>query len=201
MSQASPLITFCNWFSQLVVMNLCWMLMVVLGAGVFGVIPATSTLLLMLRRYMNKDNKTGFIDFFGEWRKELVVSNIVGLPVVLIMFSLGWYLNWALGSDIELLQLLSLAILPLLAFLLMLLSASILQGSIYRASAKQRLSLALSLLRSHPGLPFTLLLVSALCVLVGLLSPIVFLLFGLTPAALLVMAWYIHKFPDLKKSK
>ncbi|EAQ63546.1 hypothetical protein MED121_20066 [Marinomonas sp. MED121] len=200
MSQASPLITFCNWFSQLVVMNLCWMLMLVLGAGVFGVIPATSTLLLIFRRFMNKGNKTGLTDFFCEWCKELVVSNVVGLPIILMMFSLGWYLHWALGSDTEILQLLSLAILPLLAFLMMLLSASILQGSIFRASAKQRWRLALSLLRSHPSLPFTLILVSALCVLVGLFSPIVFLLFGITPAALLVLAWYIHKFPDLNKS-
>ncbi|MGY5451895.1 DUF624 domain-containing protein [Agarivorans sp. MS3-6] len=200
MSQASPLITFCNWFSLLVVMNVCWMLMVILGAGIFGFIPATSTLLLMFRRYMNQGNKIGVRDFLSEWRKEFVVSNLVGLPIVLIMFSLGWYLSWALGSDIKVLQLVSLAILPLLIFLLMLLSASVIQGSVYRASAKQRWVLALGLLRNQPKLPFTLIIMSALCALVGLFSPIMFLLFGLTPAALLVIAWYIHSFPELNRS-
>jgi len=200
MSQVSPLITFCNWFGFLFLMNIYWMLMVILGGGIFGLFPATSALLLMLRRFINKDNKVGIKHFFIEWKKEFLVSNLVGLPIVLVMFSLAWYLLLAFESELQILQLVSLAIVPLLIFMMMFLSATVIQGSVFSSLVSQRWKLALGLLSHNLKLPFTLAVGSALCLMAGLFSPLIFLLFGISPAALLVMIWYVHCFPDLNRS-
>lgn len=198
MNQTSIIVNICTWFSRLVWLNFCWIIFSLLGGLVFGVFPATTTLLIMMRRYLNGANRVTLKDFYLVWRSELITTNQTLLPLFLIALSIVWYLNWSLNSDYYTIQLLSLGLLPLLVFNCLFSCAVLIQASVYKLSVKQLWLQGLTLLRSVVSLPLIMLISVVVCLISSLIMPILALLFLISPGCLLTMAWYLHQFPEHK---
>jgi len=198
MNQTSIIVNICTWFSRLVWLNLCWIIFSLLGGLVFGVFPATTALLIMMRRYLNGANRVTLKDFYLAWRSELITTNQTLLPLFLIALSIVWYLNWSLNSDYYTIQLLSLGLLPLLVFNCLFSCAVLIQASVYKLSVKQLWLEGITLLRSVVSLPLIMLISVVVCLISSLIMPILALLFLISPGCLLTMAWYLHQFPEHK---
>ncbi len=151
MQTASPIVLLSTWISRLAWLNLCWMLFSLLGLLVAGVFPATTVVLQMIRRYLDGAARVSLSDFYREWRRELVRSNLSAWPLALVLFSLGWYLGEGLDAGSQLWQLLSLALVPLILLMAMGLLALLLQNSVYTANVTGSWANAAVLLQRLPG--------------------------------------------------
>lgn len=198
MDQTSIIVNICTWFSRLVWLNLCWIMFSLLGGLVFGVFPATTTVLIMMRRYLNGGNRISLKDFYSLWRAELITTNQSLLPLFLVAASIVWYLNWSMNNDYYYIQLMSLALLPLLVFNCLMTCAVLIQASVYRGPVKQQWLQGITLLSGVFSLPLIMLISVIICLIGSLIMPIFALLFLISPGCLLTMSWYLHHFPEHK---
>jgi len=75
----------CQWVTRLVWVNIAWLLFIVAGLGIFGVMPATIALYTITRRWAQKDFGVPIWNtFFKVFKQEFYRSNIIGLFFALI---------------------------------------------------------------------------------------------------------------------
>lgn len=76
-------------FLKMAYLNILWMLFTILGLGIFGFMPATVSLFAVIRKWiMQEKDVPVFLTFWGNYRKEFLKSNLLGL----ILFILGYIL-------------------------------------------------------------------------------------------------------------
>ncbi|WP_026958731.1 DUF624 domain-containing protein [Aliagarivorans taiwanensis] len=184
----SPLLSFVTWFSRLVWLNIVWLLLSILGGGVLGVFPATVAVLKGIEGYQQSGKAQSLPLLFGHWRAAFVDANKVALPLLVLLFSLGWYFNMAAGSDAPLLGLFSLALLPFMLLTLLLLASALL---LVAMPVKPGLGLVRALLFTlvtQPALASVLAASMLFGSVMGWISPLYGLLLGWMPGLLALVS-------------
>lgn len=79
--------------SRLAMLNLSWFLMTVLGAGIFGFLPATLALVAVFRRYYQDKGEFKWLSF--AWRTYWVyLRKLFGVSFVFSLIGLSLFLSW-----------------------------------------------------------------------------------------------------------
>lgn len=89
------LFRYCEIISRFAYVNILWIAFTILGLGVFGIMPATAAMFSVVRKWVMKELDIPiFKTFWGNYRKEFVRSNLIGL----ILFMIGYilYVDFAL---------------------------------------------------------------------------------------------------------
>lgn len=189
MTSTSPLIIACQWISRLAWLNLIWAILVVCGAGLFGIVPASIVICTLLRRFLN-GNKVRMSDAWSEYKSVFLRASQLFMVVCLPLFSVTWYLHWMVLNGSNIGSVVSLAFVPVLAIASAWLFCCIINMSIYRTeSIKDDLRNGLSLLFTEKKLVMICIAV-LLCLLgLALTIPVLALIFGLTPLFTCAVAW------------
>ncbi|MBQ9273723.1 MAG: DUF624 domain-containing protein [Succinivibrio sp.] len=198
MSGSTPLELFCNWLCRLWWLNTAFLVLTLSGGLLFGLCPATVTVCLMLRRYLNGQHSVSAGQLWQVYRAEFVRANALGLTLLVPAFAAFWYCALAQHTKDTLLATASLALLPLGVFLALWCYSALVGQSIYAAgSLGAALKNGLILLGQGRVLVLTL-----ICTLTVALTesalPLLALFVGLTPVLFTTVGllWYTH--PELK---
>ncbi|TXF73734.1 DUF624 domain-containing protein [Bacillus subtilis] len=79
------MLRFCEWIMRFAYTNLLWLLFVLLGLGVFGIMPATAALFAVMRKWVQgQDNISVLKTFWREYKAEFFRSNLIGAVLAII---------------------------------------------------------------------------------------------------------------------
>lgn len=72
-----------NWCARLIYLHLLWIVFTILGLVVFGVMPATTAVFYVIRKWMEEDIEAPiFENFYKSYKDHFVKSNTLGLVLV-----------------------------------------------------------------------------------------------------------------------
>jgi len=74
---------FCDWIMKLAYLNVLWVIFSLLGIVVFGVAPATVSVFVLIRKWLQKESVPIFKTFYDTYKTELLRSNKLFLLLVL----------------------------------------------------------------------------------------------------------------------
>ena len=136
---------------KLIVLNLLWMLFTLLGLVAFGIVPATATVFIIIRKWINDEVTPNlFQEFWNNFKESFVSSNLVGLVFIGVGLFLYIDINILLGSNILIIKiLLSLLFMLCLLYIATLLNFFPLYAR-YRMSSINYLKLSLVVGLSNP---------------------------------------------------
>ncbi|WP_449621787.1 YesL family protein [Robertmurraya sp. Marseille-Q9965] len=106
-----------EWIVRLVWTNILWVAFTIIGAGIFGIMPATVALFTVTRKWKLKEFDFSIRKTFAEtYKKEFARSNIIGLIFAIIGVLL--YLDLKIAESMQ--GIFSMVLYVFLAFLLLL---------------------------------------------------------------------------------
>lgn len=80
---------FSVWVTRLAYLNILWITFTLLGLGVFGFIPATVAMFATVRKWLHGEPDVPiFATFWTSFKKEFVMSNVLGYVIILIGYFL-----------------------------------------------------------------------------------------------------------------
>ncbi|MGE6256613.1 YesL family protein [Heyndrickxia sporothermodurans] len=78
-----------QWITRLVWVNLVWLFFIIVGLGIFGIMPATIALYTVTRRWANRDFDVSVWQTFKKvFKQEFIQANLVGS----VFFIIGLFL-------------------------------------------------------------------------------------------------------------
>ncbi|UYO34900.1 YesL family protein [Bacillus zhangzhouensis] len=81
----SRMLRMCEWIMRLAYTNLLWLLFTILGLGIFGLMPATTALFSVMRKWIQGHEQVNVSrTFWKVYREEFVRSNIIGVMLFII---------------------------------------------------------------------------------------------------------------------
>ena len=84
---------FADWFVRLLVLNLLWVVLTVIGLGIFGWLPATLTVIYILKNWLHQKAPVRSIKSYGKvYMVHLKKSQ--GLNAALLIFGLVAYMDF-----------------------------------------------------------------------------------------------------------
>lgn len=70
----------CQWVTRLVYLNSLWIGFTIVGLGLFGLMPATSAMFSVVRKWVNEDRDIPiFTTFWRMYKTEFTLTNIAGI--------------------------------------------------------------------------------------------------------------------------
>ncbi|MGL5694565.1 MAG: YesL family protein [Peptostreptococcaceae bacterium] len=85
---------FCNWIWRFIQLNFYWGIFVVMGLGIFGLMPATVATFYILRKWIQGNLETPIFSTFKEvYKKEFIQSNKCGVFFLAMFIFLAFDLN------------------------------------------------------------------------------------------------------------
>lgn len=85
---------FCLWTMRFAYVNLLWIMFSIFGLIVFGFMPATVAMFVVIRKWIRKENEIAiFQTFWKSFRSEFIKSNLLGF----ILFFIGYVLSLELS--------------------------------------------------------------------------------------------------------
>lgn len=198
MQQANPLVIGCLWLTRLAWINVCWWLMTIAGLFVSGIAPASVVATQMMRRYLQGKNRVAFSEFASEWKSEWVRSNLIFLPLIILILSCCWVFSLIDRNQVsDWLVILMLSALPLALAIALLMVAMLLELSIWHCSVRQGWINGVLLFQQHPGVVIITALSFSLIFALCLLKPICGVFFLFSPVALVSMVCMMKIRPHL----
>lgn len=93
-------VQICFWVSQVAYLNLLWLAFTLLGGIVLGIMPATTALYSLIRKWLMKEDTHTFDLFFSTYKAEWIRSNYIGYFFLLAFgfFCLDVYFAFQEGS-------------------------------------------------------------------------------------------------------
>ncbi|MBU5465740.1 DUF624 domain-containing protein [Virgibacillus sp. MSJ-26] len=80
---------FSVWLVRFAYLNFLWVLFTILGLGVFGLMPATTAMFTVVRKWLMGENDIAvFKTFWASYRSDFLKTNILGI----ILFLMGYVL-------------------------------------------------------------------------------------------------------------
>jgi uncharacterized membrane protein YesL len=98
-SFSNAVYSICDWIARLAYINLLWILFTLSGFVILGIFPATVAMLATLRQFLLKNHPPVFQTFWLYYKKEFIVSNKLGLMIVLIGLILSMNINFLQSSS------------------------------------------------------------------------------------------------------
>ncbi|WP_262021730.1 DUF624 domain-containing protein [Vibrio quintilis] len=180
--EVSPLITACHWITRLAWLNITWLVFSILGCGIFGILPATVMVCLMIRRYLNGTARVTIKEMWSVYIQEFIRCNKTGWLVLLPAFSLLWYVRWGVLHLNDKFVVVVLCCIPLIILAFVVVFCALIQMSIYDTnSVKDNLKNALVLLIEDKWILSASLITLIVCMLLVLLSPVIAIFFSISP--------------------
>ncbi|WP_416147389.1 YesL family protein [Salipaludibacillus sp. HK11] len=88
MDQSNPysgIMRMAEWFVRFTYINVLWFIFTLFGGIIFGVMPATSTMFSLFRKWFRgEDDFPVFMTFWKEYKAHFKISNFICLPLVAI---------------------------------------------------------------------------------------------------------------------
>ncbi|XKI12657.1 DUF624 domain-containing protein [Sporosarcina sp. ANT_H38] len=107
------IMTIGNWLAKLVYLQILWIVFTILGLVAFGIMPATTAMFYVIRKWIEKDPNIPIFDtFYKSYRADFLKSN--GLGIALIGIGIFLYYDYTISK-------LEIGI-PVLHFLIMVIS-------------------------------------------------------------------------------
>src|SRR5699024_10685272 len=78
----------CVWVTRLAYVNFLWVTFIILGLGIFGLMPATTAMFGVVRKWEMKEEIKVFPTFWKLYKQEFVKANVMGV----ILFLIGYLL-------------------------------------------------------------------------------------------------------------
>lgn len=79
-----------EWIVRLAYVNFLWIAFTIIGLGVLGLMPATISMFVVIRKWrLGEEDTAIFSTFWNTYKKEFLKSNLYGL----IFFSIGYVLS------------------------------------------------------------------------------------------------------------
>lgn len=71
---------------KLIILNVLWFLFTIVGLVIFSFMPATASVYMIIRKWMNGENLDNnvFLDFWKHFKANFVKTNLVGLVFLII---------------------------------------------------------------------------------------------------------------------
>jgi len=95
------LFTVCEWITKLAYLNILWMVYIAAGLFIFGFMPASAALFVVIRKVLKKESDIPiWRTFHTAYKQEFIKSNIAGLFLLLIGIIIildYWLLQYAMG--------------------------------------------------------------------------------------------------------
>lgn len=114
---AGSIMSILDKIVKLVLLNFYWVLFMLLGLGILGIMPATAAVFLIVRRWMNGEQFTNiFKQFWFIYRSSFTSSNLVGLVFIIFGLFLFADINILMGNQ-SLIAKVVLAIIFMLCFI------------------------------------------------------------------------------------
>lgn len=198
MQQDNSLVICCLWLTRLAWINLCWWMMIIAGLFVSGIAPASVVAMQMIRRYLQGKKRVYFSEFVSEWKNEWLRSNLILLPLLILVLGCYWVFSLINHNQIsDWLVILMLSALPLAVAITLFMVAVLLELSIWSCSVKQGWINGVLLFQQHPGVVIITALSSSLILALCLLKPICGVFFLFSPVALISMICMMKIRPHL----
>ncbi|MGE6628812.1 YesL family protein [Bacillus sp. NPDC077027] len=81
----SRVFRMCEWVMRFAYTNLLWLLFTLLGLGLFGIMPATTALFSVMRKWIRGSEQVGiFKTFWHAYKQEFLRSNMIGAVLLCI---------------------------------------------------------------------------------------------------------------------
>lgn len=81
----SRMLRMCEWVMRLAYTNLLWLLFTLLGLGIFGLMPATTALFSVMRKWIQGHEQVSVFRLFWKvYREEFIRSNLIGVVLFII---------------------------------------------------------------------------------------------------------------------
>jgi len=107
----------CEWITRFAFLNTIWIMLTLLGLGVFGFFPATVSMLVIVRKWLHKEEVDLIKTFWENYKLCFVRSNILGSILIGIWFVFYYDMVYFFKFNILITNILSLLLLLLLAIL------------------------------------------------------------------------------------
>jgi len=95
------LFTVCEWITKLAYLNILWMVYIAAAWFIFGFMPASAALFVVIRKVLKKESDIPiWRTFHTAYKQEFIKSNIAGLFLLLIGIIIildYWLLQYAMG--------------------------------------------------------------------------------------------------------
>lgn len=89
---AGTIMNIIDKITKLVLINLLWVVFVIAGLGVFGIMPATAAVNILIRKLLVGEELSNlFRSFWNEYKKSFLSSNLIG--VIFLVFGLFLYVD------------------------------------------------------------------------------------------------------------
>ena len=85
---------FCDWIMKLAYLNVLWIIFSLMGMVVFGMAPATVSVFVLIRKWLQKESVPIFKTFYFNYKKEFLQSN--KLFLLFILPAIALYLDFKL---------------------------------------------------------------------------------------------------------
>lgn len=97
---AASVMEILDKITKLIYINLLWFLFTLIGLGIFGLMPSTASVNLLVRKYLRREEYTNiFVEFWNCYKKSFISSNIIGLIFYVIAFILYLDFHILLGTN------------------------------------------------------------------------------------------------------
>ncbi|USK36733.1 DUF624 domain-containing protein (plasmid) [Bacillus sp. F19] len=89
-----------NWISKLFILQVCWLLFILIGLGIFGIFPATAAMFAISRKWIQGERDIPiFYTFKKYYFNDFSHANFSGWSMVTVGFILFFYLRLFKGLD------------------------------------------------------------------------------------------------------
>lgn len=79
------LYTFGFWLARMMILNICWIILTLLGVGVFGIAPATVAMASIIHKWFSENKEVPIVkEFWKTYKKSFIKTNVLFLGWLLI---------------------------------------------------------------------------------------------------------------------
>jgi len=193
MQHNNALVIFCYWTSRVFALHIMFILLTITGGVVAGLAPATVTIAVMIRRYLNGAYHISFSEMWNCYKREFRRANKVTVFVILPALSLSWYVVHGLYLN-NTVFIIALMLVPTIALLAVFAYSMLVMMSIYDVdSFKGLLSNAFYLLLNNKLNMLITALSLVLTSFIFITMPIFGLFFGLVPVLITTVSIYCYQ--------
>lgn len=193
---ATSVVIGSTWLYRIAWLNICWIVMTLLGGVIFGVIPATVVVCVMARRYLNGISNITAGVVLRQFKNEFKRCNKSGLLVLLPLLALIWWCGWLVNNTNDLLGVMALTLIPIATLIAAMLFGTVVQMSLYQTtSVWLDIQNGMQFIFGQGKTFIVSIMVLISCLVTAQLMPVLALFFYVSPAFItaVFMTWQNNK--------
>lgn len=187
----------CNKIMLLMYINLLWVIFTILGLGIFGLMPATTAVFAVAQQQIQgNDTESTLGTFWKNYKKQFLFSNKVGILLLLIGYSLYFFLQFFHIFNFVIYILF--ATLLFCYFLMIIYIFPVLVYEENRADSAAYIKKAFTISLTNPVPTVMIILWAIACYLIYSIVPFLIVLFSVSTLAFIIMYYSDRIFNKLE---